>query len=191
DKNQLQTSLFPLLILLVFGKIEHWMTLPPEVASVTTRLEFPFSAEQVFDEVKAMDTLDAEKPLLLQVGLPTPYKCVLEADSVGAKRICVFPDGRIVSQLTEFDRPNSFKMNVLEYSLTGLRWFRFESASYALTQKGDTTQLSRTTSYSSTLKPRLYWQPLEIWAIEQEHRFVLESVKKNLMKQKTTRPAHN
>lgn len=187
----MQATLAPLLVLLVFGQIEHWMSAPPEVATVTTALELPFSAEQVFDAVKEMDTLDAEKPMLLQIGLPTPYKCVLEADSVGAKRTCVFPDGRIVSQLTEFDRPNSFKMNVLEYSLTGLRWFRFESASYVLTQKRDMTQLSRTTSYSSTLKPRLYWQPLEIWAIEQEHQFVLESVKKNLMKQKAKQPAHD
>ena len=44
-----------------------------------------------------MDKLDADKPIGLMLGLPSPYKCELEADSIGARRNCLFANGKITT----------------------------------------------------------------------------------------------
>lgn len=87
-----------------------------------------------------MDTLDAEKPFLLQLDLPIPTKCVLEKEEVGALRTCYFKGGRlsnadfgggkIVERVTEFERGTVLKMDVVDYHLIGRKWLGFKEANY-------------------------------------------------------------
>ena len=71
-------------------------------------------------------------------------------------------------------------MDVVDYTLTGRHWFTFLNAKYTFEDHNGSTQITRTSSYKSTLKPRWYWEPLEKYGIEQEHQFVLNSLKKNI-----------
>jgi hypothetical protein len=180
DSQKLMFTLAPLLILLLANTIERMVTSEPQLITIETAVELDYTPDQVFDQVKAMDKLDAEEPLGLWLGLPTPYKCELEADSVGAKRICHFSNGNIIAQVTEFKKGEILKMDVVDYSLTGREWFEFVDASYTFKASGTKTTITRNSSYKSILHPRWYWEPLEKWGIAQEHDFVLASLKKNL-----------
>jgi hypothetical protein len=174
----------PLLILVISNTIES--ALPDQNSStiVTSSIVLPYSAEAIFDGVKAMEKLDADKPFLLALGLPSPYKCVLDTSAVGGQRTCLFDNGKIVAQITDYQPGKYLAMDVKEYNLTGTQWFRFDNASYIFESHNDGTKLTRKTSYHSTLRPRFYWEWFEISAIEQEHEFVLMSLKKNLEENK-------
>ncbi len=178
--GQLNTVFIPLIILVISNWMENVFIPDNKLILVSNSIVLPYSCDEVFDGVKAMDKLDGEKPWLLQLGLPTPYKCELEDNRVGAKRICLFENGRIVAEVTEFKRGEILRMKVNEYNLTGNQWFKFKDAEYTFKGNGKETILTRTTSYESTLRPRFYWKALEIYGIEQEHKFVLQSLKKNL-----------
>jgi len=178
----LQVWLWPLLLLWFAGKIEQQMGQVPEIQSITTSKILAFAPESVFDHIKAMDTLDAPKPLLLRLGLPSPNKCTLQGEGLGGVRTCHFDEGKILTTITAFDRPNKLNMDIVQYSLPGGSWFVFHEATYTLAYDGTNTSISRTSTYTSSLNPRWYWGPLEKWCIEQEHVFVLESLDKNLSK---------
>lgn len=180
-RDHLLFSALPLLVVVFADKIEATLVAPPDLVEITTTVELPYAADRVFDEVKAMDKLDAPKPWGIWLGLPAPYRCVLPADTVGARRVCLFRKGQIVAEITKFERGEVLEMDVVEYTLTGREWFRFNDATYKMhkSESGGTT-LTRTSSYRSVLRPRWYWEPLEKWGIAQEHDFVLASLRKNL-----------
>jgi hypothetical protein len=178
--STLKIVLIPLGILLLSNTVERFFLPENAFLSVENSITLPYTGEVIFDGVKAMDKLDADKPILLSIGLPTPYRCILEGTGVGAKRTCLFNNGTIESEITAYEPGKILQMEVTKFALTGREWFRFKDAVYTFIPKDDSTTLIRTTSYESRLRPRFYWEPLEKYAIEQEHKFVLESLKKNL-----------
>lgn len=180
DSQKLMITLAPLVILLLGNSIERMLTPEPQLITVRTEVELAYAPEQVFDQVKAMDKLDAKKTCGLWLGLPAPYRCELEADTIGAKRNCLFPNGKIVAEITQYEKGKILEMDVIDYTLTGKEWFEFVDATYTFKATEGKTTITRTSSYKSILHPRIYWAPLEKWGIEQEHDFVLASLKKNL-----------
>lgn len=180
NKKRLMVSVMPLLILLVLDPIEQMILPEPETVTITNSILLDYPPDVVFDNVKAMDKLDAEKPIGIRLGLPSPYRCELDADTIGALRNCLFPNGRIVAEITKFEKGKVLEMDVIDYTLTGRDWFEFVDATYTFEEVGSQTKITRTSSYKSVLQPRFYWQPLEQWGIDQEHQFVLASLKKNL-----------
>ena len=180
DSEILMASIFPILVLLFANPIEKMLRSEPQVVTIKNSIILEYSPEVVFDEVKQMDKLDAKKPIGLKLGLPSPYQCVLEADTIGAKRNCLFENGKIIAEITKYEKGKVLEMDVIDYTLTGRDWFEFVDATYTFEEINDQTKITRTSSYKSILYPRTYWQPLENWGIEQEHIFVLNSLKKNL-----------
>jgi hypothetical protein len=178
--DHLINSLSPLVILLVLNPVEQALTPEPGLVEIETSVLLPYEAELVFDQVKQMDKLDAEKPWGIWLGLPAPYRCILEADTIGSKRHCLFENGSIIAEITRYEKGKVLEMDVVDYSLTGREWFHFLDATYTFERVEGQTKVTRTSSYKSVLYPRLYWKPLEGWGIEQEHKFVLASLRKNL-----------
>ena len=172
-------SITPLLLLLLLNPIEQMILPKPKLITIETSIDLDYAPDIVFDEVKKMDKLDAEKPFGMLLGLPAPYRCELEADTVGAIRNCLFKEGKIIAQITKYEKGKVLEMDVIDYTLTGRDWFQFVDATYTFKEENGKTTITRTSSYKSVLNPRIYWQPLETWGIEQEHRFVLNSLKKN------------
>lgn len=175
----------PVLLLLLINPVEEMLIPEPEVHTIENSILLDYSPEIVFDEVKQMDKLDADKPIGLLMGLPAPYRCELEADTVGAKRNCLFDNGKIIAEITRYEKGKVLEMNVIDYTLTGREWFEFVDATYTFSEINGQTKITRTSSYKSILNPRLYWGPLERWGIDQEHNFVLASLKKNLQEKYT------
>ena len=116
----------------------------------------------------------------MNLGLSVPQKCVLEKEEVGAKRTCYFENGTIEEKVTDIKRGEYIKMKVTNYDLPGFKWLKFDDAIYLFDQEGDSTKLTRITTYKSQLKPRIYWKFWEKQAIEAEHEYVLNDLKRRL-----------
>jgi hypothetical protein len=178
--TDLKASLYSLIVLLFSGTIEHFFSSNYQYAKVESIIYLHYDASTVYDFIKSVDTLEGEKSLLMNLGLSVPQKCVLEKEEVGAKRICYFEGGSIEEKVIDIKRGEFIKMKVTDYDLPGFKWLKFDDAIYLFTQEGDSTRLTRITTYQSQLKPRIYWEFWEKQAIEAEHEYVLNDLKRRL-----------
>jgi hypothetical protein len=192
--NRLPILILPLIPFLIAAPAEHFLKKDKEVIiEVMTEQVFNYTPEQVYDAIKSVDTLDADKPFLMNFDLPIPTKCVLEKEEVGGTRICYFKGGNfsnadfgggtIVEKITELERGKILKMDVIDYKLIGRKWLGFKQAIYYFDKVGDKhCKLTRVTTYTSVLTPRFYWEPMEKLGIRQEHDYVFNNLTKDLEK---------
>jgi hypothetical protein len=199
-RNEISSSenisilILPLIPFLVVAPTEHYLKTEKEVAiSVTTEQVFDYSPEQVYDAIKSVDTLDAERTFLMYFDLPIPTKCILEKEEIGGLRTCYFDPGNlsnadfgggtITERITELERGKILKMDVIDYTLVGRNWLGFKEAIYHFEKTGDNScKMTRVTTYTSALTPRFYWEPLEKLGIRQEHEFVFRNLTNDLKK---------
>lgn len=183
-KNTLKVLALPIIILIFGVPIENFIfTNEAQIEEVKTTRIYPFKPEQVYNSIKSVDTLVADKPFLMKLDLPIPQKCILEREAIGGLRTCYFEGGTITEKITELEKGKILRMDVIDYSLTGRKWLGFNEAIYYFDLIGyDSCQLTRITTYSSTLKPRFYWKALEIIGINQEHTFVFDNLSNDLKK---------
>lgn len=191
--------LLPLMPFLIAAPAEHIIIDNPQsVIGVQTQQIFNYTPEQVYDAIKSVDTLDAEKPFLMNFDLPVPTKCILEKEAVGGIRTCYFKGGKlsnddfgggtITEKITALERGKLLQMDVVNYNLTGRKWLGFKEAIYRFDKVGgNRCKLTRVTTYTSVLTPRIYWEPLEKLGIKQEHDYVFSNLKKDLIRLYGTR----
>jgi hypothetical protein len=190
--HNLSVLLTPLLPFLIAAPTEHFIKKDKQaIITVTTEQVFNYTPDEVYDAIKSVDTLDAEKPFLMNFDLPIPTRCVLEKEEVGGLRTCYFKAGRlsnadfgggtIVEKITALKRGELLKMDVIDYNLVGRNWLGFKEAIYRFSKVGSNhCKLTRTTTYTSVLTPRFYWEPLERLGIQQEHDYVFANLTKDL-----------
>lgn len=192
DSNRMSVLLLPLLPFMLAAPTEHFLKKEKEtIIPVSTERIFYYTPEQVYDAIKCVDTLDAEKPWLMSFDLPVPTKCVLDKEEIGGIRTCYFDKGNlsnadfgggtIVEKITEMEHGRLLKMDVIDYNLIGRNWLGFKEAIYQFEPIGDSAcRLVRITTYSSVLTPRFYWEPMEKLGIDQEHQYVFNNLEKDL-----------
>ena len=192
ETNRLSVLILPLIPFLIAAPMEHFLKSEKEtIIEVRTEKVFNYTPNQVFDAIKSVDTLDADKPFLLRLDLPIPTKCILEKEEVGALRTCYFKGGRlsnadfgggtITESVTEIERGKVLKMDVIDYNLIGRKWLGFKEAIYYFEPAGNNgCRLTRITTYTSALTPRFYWGPMEKLGVRQEHDYVFNNLEKDL-----------
>jgi hypothetical protein len=182
SKNTLNMTVLPLVIVLFISPFEQYFyNNKIEVVEVKTERIYPYTTEQVYDAIKSVDTLIAEKTFLMRLDLPIPNKCILEKEEVGGLRTCYFSGGTITEKITELEKAKVLRMDVIDYKLTGRKWLGFKEAIYYFDKIGtDSCKMTRITTYTSVLKPRIYWQPLEKLGISQEHDYVFDNLNNDL-----------
>jgi len=180
--NLIKSSILPFCLFLTFGFIETELTKNEQaIIEIKSEIILPYSTVQVYETIKSVDTLDAEKPFLMKLDLPIPQKCVLEEEKVGGLRTCYFEDGQIIERITELEKGKILKMDVIDYQLTGRKWLGFKEAIYLFDELDNgRSKMTRITTYTSELYPRFYWRLLEKIGIEQEHEYVFSNLKKDL-----------
>jgi hypothetical protein len=180
----IKKSMLPFFFFLGLGLLEKEMTKNnKEVISVSSEMILPYSTHQVYETIKSVDTLIANKSFLMKLDLPVPNKCILEKEEVGGLRTCYFSGGTITERITELKKDSILRMDVIDYKLTGRKWLGFKEAIYYFEKTGETScRMTRVTTYTSELKPRFYWDPLEKIGIRQEHDYVFENLKNDLEK---------
>lgn len=192
DVNRLSVLLLPLIPFLIAAPTEHFTKKDKEVIiEVSTEQIFNYSPEQVYEAIKSVDTLYGEKPFLMNFDLPVPVRCVLEKEKVGGLRICHFRSGRlsnadfgggtITEKITQIERGKVLKMDVIDYQVVGRKWLGFKEAAYYFVRVGNKAcKMTRVTTYTSVLKPRFYWEPLEKLGVRQEHEYVFSNLERDL-----------
>lgn len=181
-ENLIKSSVLPFLLFIGFGFVENELNKNDQViVEVKSEIILLYSTIQVYETIKSVDTLDAEKPFLMKLDLPIPQKCILHEEKIGGLRTCYFEGGEIVERITELEKGKVLKMDVIDYQLTGRKWLGFKEAIYLFDELEDgTTKMTRITTYTSELYPRFYWQPFETLGIEQEHEYVFNNLTKDL-----------
>ncbi len=192
-KRMIDSSKFPqtikfivLLIAPVFligaHSAEQYLIDPLRDETFVTTVSFNAGPDQVWETLKSAESVEASKPFLLKMGLPVPVRCELEKEGVGSRRICYFDSGYIEERITEWNPPNSMKMEVIETNLPNKHWLSFKDASYEIRQEGGNTIVTRRTTIVSRLRPAWYWRPLEGLGVEAEHRYLFEYVSQKLLR---------
>lgn len=149
----------------------------PEIHSVADEVVLDVPPGEAWNAIKAIDSLTVSKPFLLRIGLPVPVRCTLEREEVGALRTCHFEKGVIEERVLEWDPPRRMRMVIVRSTVPGRHWLGFREAIYELRDEGGQTRLRRTTTYTSTLEPRVYWGALEALGIRSMHAYVLEDLR--------------
>ncbi|MFL9485397.1 polyketide cyclase [Chitinophagaceae bacterium LWZ2-11] len=190
--TKLPILLLPLLPFLIAAPAEHFSNPnKKEVVIVKTEQVFNYTPQQVYDAIKSVDTLVADKPYLMKFDLPIPVKCILEKEEVGGLRTCYFKSGKlsnadfgsgtIVEKITQLEKAKVLKMDVISYNLIGRKWIGFKEAIYYFDKVGEEScKLTRVTTYTSELSPRIYWEPLEKLGVRQEHDYVFSNLANDL-----------
>lgn len=142
----------------------------------TTSIDIPLTAQKTWQLLADMEPLDGPQPFLLRMGLPVPLTCTLEAQEVGANRICYFDQGHIDQKITTWDAPYRMDIDITDSTLPGRHWLRFHTAGYRLEEHDGHTKLTRQTTIGTRLSPRWYWRPLERWGVASEHDYVLNNI---------------
>lgn len=182
EKTSLNMVAIPLVLIAVLAPAEKFgLNQTTAIEEVRTEINLNYSTLQVYNAIKSVDTLIAEKPFLMNLDLPIPEKCVLEKEEVGGLRTCYFSGGTITERITQLEPGKILRMDVIGYQLTGVRWLGFKEAIYTFEPtKNNGCKMTRVTTYSSKLKPRFYWSWFEQLGISQEHEYVFRNLERDL-----------
>lgn len=162
------------------NKIEEPSRQTPRAETITNTLVTDAPRELVWNQLKTFDRIEGTKGLLMRIGLPVPVSCSMSGEGVGATRTCYFEQGHIAERVTEWNPPNSMKLEITEFDVPGRPWLSFQDATYELTTENGRTVLTRKTTIVSRLSPAWYWRPLEKIGVETEHEYLFEEIKRKI-----------
>lgn len=181
---KLKATLAPLLIFFGANIFEIFTGNPMVHNSVSSSIVLEATPKQVYDNIIEVDTVNVSTNFLQKIGLPIPRKCILTEEKVGGLRLCEFEEGRIVETIKELRKNEYLRMEVTECKLGRDRhWLKFDEDIYKIEAISPTkTKITRTTTYDSNLKPRIYWEYMEGLTIRSEQDFVFRNLKKDISK---------
>jgi len=182
EKDKLKLSILPLTILVVSYVVTHIWSGDGTESTVSTSMILKANSPIVYDHIKQVDTVTAPPHWFHDLGLPYPYKCIMTAEEVGGKRICEFDAGVITETIVELEKNRLLRMEVTDYNMPGKVWFSFKEDRYDVDQILGGTKITRTTSYLSKLRPRLYWNEIERLTIGAQQELVFENLRNEVEK---------
>lgn len=156
----------------------------PRSETFTSVLVIDASPEKVWNSIKTMDRVTAQKGFLMRIGLPVPVSCKVDKEVVGGTRTCYFESGYIEERITEWEPPRSMKLEITAWDVPGRPWLDFKDASYELHEENGRTVMTRSSTIVSRLLPASYWRPFERIGVETEHEYLFEAVRNRINAEK-------
>jgi len=174
DGGPLKSIVFLAVPLLVLAghRIELTELVHPRQEAVVSSIWIAAQPDKVWAALQSFDSLKAEKPVLMYIGLPVPIRCSTQGSGPGAKRTCYFDRGYIEETVTAWQPPNMMRLSIDRTNMPGRHWLGFEGAEYDLHQDLGGTLLTRNTTIISNLYPAWYWRGFERWGVASEHRYI-------------------
>jgi hypothetical protein len=164
------------LLVFVGHRMELSTLIHPRQETVTSSIWIAAKPDQVWADLRSFDSLTAQRPALMYIGLPVPVRCTMQGSGQGAKRTCYFNQGYIEETVTEWLPPTRMGLSIDRTNLPGRHWLGFEDAKYDLRTYNGGTVLSRETTIISNLYPAWYWRPFERWGVASEHDYILNDL---------------
>ena len=178
DRRAARGGAMMIALLLVPGA-RAWESVSPHPArteAITTRLVIRATPQEVWDSLVEVKSIHRPIPFLMRIGLPRPTTCTMEGTGLGAKRTCHFTDGVIEERITEWNPPTTMGLSIVRVQMHGRHWLGYVDARYGLRATAEGTEVTRTTTITSELRPAIYWRPLERLGVETEHEYLLHDV---------------
>jgi hypothetical protein len=147
---------------------------------VTSSVWLAAEPDQVWVALRSFDSMIAEKPVLMYIGLPVPVRCTMQGNGLGATRTCFFDQGSIEETITGWNPPAQMRLVIDRTNLPGRHWLGFQDAEYDLWQSNGGTLLTRKTTIISNLYPARYWRPFERWGVASEHEYIFRDLVRRL-----------
>jgi hypothetical protein len=164
------------LLVFVGHRMELSTLIHPRQETVTSSIWIAAKPDQVWADLRSFDSLTAQRPALMYIGLPVPVRCTMQGSGQGAKRTCYFNQGYIEETVTEWLQPTRMGLSIDRTNLPGRHWLGFEDAKYDLRTYNGGTVLTRETTIISNLYPAWYWRPFERWGVASEHDYILNDL---------------
>lgn len=153
--------------------------------SVQTTFVFNSSPEMVWNELIFYENIKKRKPFLFRLLLPIPIRNEGNVSIVGDETLCLYNGGHLRKRLTEIIENELYKFEITEQTLSIKLGIKLSGGFYKLQRLPNSkTEVTAVTNYSSLMLPRWFWKPIEISVCHWFHKYLLNSINKNIQSQK-------
>jgi hypothetical protein len=152
--------------------------LATQPSSITTRVTFATSADNVWDGLLFYEEIDRRPPTYLRLLLPVPIGMEGKVSEVGSEVMCLYERGHLRKRITRIEPKRFYEFEVAEQSVSVGGGMLLCGGGYTLRELSDgATEVTVETRYISNKWPRWFWRPLEGMACHWFHRYLLSSMR--------------
>ncbi|MEJ1963621.1 MAG: hypothetical protein WDO56_19485 [Gammaproteobacteria bacterium] len=146
---------------------------------VVTHMNVAASAQPVWNSLMFYESVEGVPPLHLRLLLPRPIRTQGSKSNVGDHATCLYHGGHLLKRVTTIERNRRYEFTVVEQNLAVGIGVRLWGGCYSLrTLPDDRTELSITTHYSSSNRPRWLVRPVEAAVCHMFHRYLLGAIRR-------------
>lgn len=152
---------------------------PAATETIVTRMNVAASAQRVWNSLMFYESVEGVPPLHLRLLLPRPIRTQGSKSNVGDQATCLYDGGHLLKRVTMIERNRQYEFAVVEQKLIVGIGVRLSGGCYSLSALPDGgTELSITTHYSSSNRPRWLVRPAEVAACHMFHRYLLGAIRR-------------
>ncbi len=148
----------------------------PVAESVATSIHFQAGPQIVWDRMLSYEEVPKRPPLILRTWLPVPLRTEGDKTRIGEAVQCLYEGGELVKQITAVQPPHLLEFDVNEQHLGIEGCVVAIGGSYQIEPSGFETEVTLTTNYYASLRPRFIWRALESFLAHRFHRHILEGM---------------
>ncbi len=157
------------------------LAISPPTVSIATPMTFAATADQVWDRLMFYEQLDGRPPFHLRLLLPVPIRTIGDKSHVGDEARCVYEGGHLIKRITQIDRGRIYAFEVVEQALEVGGGMKLLGGEYRLDEiTPGTTEVTLSTRYTSTKRPRWLWRPIEAAVCHSFHRHILRTMRRDV-----------
>lgn len=149
--------------------------------SISTRMKFAASPEQVWGGLLFYEQIEERPPLHLRLLLPLPIRTEGAKSEVGDEARCSYEGGHLLKRIIRIDPGRHYGFEVVEQNLAVGGGLALSGGCYTLRElPGGCTEVAVTTRYVSLRRPGWLWRPVEAIVCHMFHRHLLAAMRRKV-----------